>query len=425
MRSPRATHNLVAVSANLAETALNTEQTLDTTMLVEMGDIANLEPRRENNADEANGKEEADTIYDLGSTASMSWNNTKAQPQHFAFIMGFGLGAVSTAAAGAGYEHTITPIDGDLDASRSNPSFTLAQRIGKTILKRRFASMVVDSFAATFAKDDWVKLTASLKGTGKYTDSVVEETVSAMGDAVSLNLAANGVNGATAQERLDSIHQIRVELSPGQWTEVVCTDVSAATPAVLTITAPSAVATVVNYKILYAPTESGWMTFPNRVTESALRVAQANLTVGGAWDGTSFVGGRAMNSELSSIEYSCNNNQQVEFTPGAGDAYASRAYRDGRVQAVNLSRELRDFILQNYINSNEYFGLHLICVGKEFEAGQNYQVEIILPKLGVLKSPISANGKRLAEAGDLTVLEDATYGSAIVKVKNLVGGYAA
>ena len=425
MRSPRATHNLVAVSANTAETALNAEQTLDTSMLVDMGDIANLEPRRENNADEANGKEEADEVYDLGATASMSWNTSKAQPQHFAFIMGYGLGSVATAAAGTGYEHTITPIDGDLAADHSNPTFTLAQRLGKTIMKRRYASFAVDSFAATFAKDDWVKLTASLKGTGKYTDSVVEEVISAPENSATLTLAANGVAGADAAGRLDSIHQVKAELTAGVWTEVAVTAVSAATPADITITPPGGTTTAVNYKVLYAPTEAAWMSFPPRITESPLRVAQMYLTLGGTWDGTAFTGGRAMNSELNSVEYNCNNNLQVQFTPGAGGAYASNVIRDGRVQAVSLNRELRDFILQNYINTNEYFGLHLICVGKEFDSGQNYQVEIILPRLGVLKAPVSVDGKRLAEAGDLTVLEDAAYGSAIIKIKNMVASYAA
>jgi hypothetical protein len=52
-------------------------------------------------------------------------------------------------------------------------------------------------------------------------------------------------------------------------------------------------------------------------------------------------------------------------------------------------------------------------------------VEIIFPKVAVLASPISVDGKRLAEAGDLQVLEDETYGSVIVIVQNKVTAYAA
>ena len=127
MRSWRGTHNLLAVSANSRETAINTEQTLDTSMLVDMANVINLEPRREDNAEELTGLEEADTIYDLGKLSGFQINFPKAQPQHFAFIMGFGLGSVTTGAAGSGYEHTETPIVGDIDAEMSLPAFTAAQ----------------------------------------------------------------------------------------------------------------------------------------------------------------------------------------------------------------------------------------------------------------------------------------------------------
>ena len=95
MRSFRATHNLIAVSANNRETAINTEQTLDTSLLVSMTDVINLESRRESNANELTGKEEPDTIYDLGGLASGAFNFEKAQPQHFGFLASYGLGSVS------------------------------------------------------------------------------------------------------------------------------------------------------------------------------------------------------------------------------------------------------------------------------------------------------------------------------------------
>ena len=77
------------------------------------------------------------------------------------------------------------------------------------------------------------------------------------------------------------------------------------------------------------------------------------------------------------------------------------------------------------MDTDEYFGASILAEGAEFDTGHNYGVEIIFPRLGVLKAPITANGKRLAEKGDLAVLEDDTYGSVIVKVKNLAQYYAA
>lgn len=92
MRSIRANHNIIAVSAYAKETAINTAQTLDLSLLASVGDIISIDPRRESNKDELTGKEEADTIYSLGQTAALTLNFPKAQPQHFALLYAFGLG---------------------------------------------------------------------------------------------------------------------------------------------------------------------------------------------------------------------------------------------------------------------------------------------------------------------------------------------
>lgn len=92
MRNYRANQNLMAVSAAARETAINTEQTLDLSLLVEEGDVLDLDRRRENNQNEMTGKEEPDTVYDLGSKSNGKLTFSKAQPQHFAFVLGYGLG---------------------------------------------------------------------------------------------------------------------------------------------------------------------------------------------------------------------------------------------------------------------------------------------------------------------------------------------
>ena len=424
MRSFRSQHNLTAVSAGAMETALNTEQTLDLALLTAESDVFNLSPRRETNADEATGKEEPDRVYDLGATSMGNFNFPKAQPQHFALVMAYALGVCSTAAAGTGYEHTITPIADDLDAARSNPSFTLAQRFGKTVVKRRFASMFVDGFNATFTKDDFCKLSADIKGTGKVTSNVTEESITAAPDAVSLTLAANAVEGATAAARLDNVQRIRAELSSGVWTEVEVSAVSADTPAQITITAPGESGTDITYKVLYIPAESGWMTFPSRIEETPLRVAQMTAVMGGTWNGSEFSGGRTLGAEINSVEWQFSNNLEIEFVPGAGDAYAARVFRTGRTQALKLNREFREYILQQHIAANDTFGFRILAEGAVFDDPHKYQVELIFPKVAVLNSPISVDGKKLAEAGDLIVLEDDTYGSAIARVKNLQSAYA-
>jgi hypothetical protein len=499
MRNYLADYDLVAVSANAKETALNTEQTLDTSLLVSKSNLPALEPRREDNKDELTGKEEADTVYDLGALASMSMDFEKAQAQHFGFGLAYALGDRDADAWGTGYKHAFTPT-----ADMFLPSFTLGARMGQTIMKRLFASMHVDQLTATFAKDSWAKLVLALKGTGKYTDNMETELKTAAFNTASLTLAANGVQGGDADTRLDNVHQVRVIVpSTGEYKDVAVTVVSGATPAILTITPPTtAVAiaglskalvcvvswighgladddevtiagitqaewsalnathvitrigddtfsipidtsaytdayapstdpgTIINasdavFEILYVPTEAAWCTFPVRVVEPPLRVTDLVLNLGGKWDGTSFLGGHAMSNEIESVEYAINNNLSVEFRVGGTGSYANYALRNGRVQTLKLNRQARDFILQQRIKDNEYFGVRLTATGAEFETGKNYYLDIVFPRCNVLTAPITVSGKVLAEAGDLVVLQDDTYGSVIVEVGNKVTAYAA
>ncbi len=424
-RSYQATHDLIAVSANRSETAINTEQALDTTMLCALGDIINMEHRRESNENEATGKEEPDTLYDLGALVNASFNFEKAQPQHFAFLLAYALGTPSVAAAGSGHVHTIVPISGYLDEDRDLPSFTAAQRYGKEVLRRRFASLFVDSISASFSKDSWCKIKGTIKGTGKVTTNVVEVVVAAAKNVTSLTLPALGVEGADAATRLQNVQRIRAELASGVWTEVAYTAVSGASPAVITIAAPGGTADVVNYRILYIPTESGWMSFPARINETPLRVSEMTLKVGGTWSGSAFAGGRELQAEVKSVDWSFNNNLAVEFVPGGGGAYASAAKRGGRTQKITLNREFREFIMQQHLVANDTLGFYILAEGAVYDSPHKYQVEIIFPKVAVLKAPITVDGKRLGEAGDLQVLEDDTYGSVIVKIKNLQDTYAA
>ena len=99
--------------------------------------------------------------------------------------------------------------------------------------------------------------------------------------------------------------------------------------------------------------------------------------------------------------------------------------REGRTQTLKLDREFRDYILQQHIDDNDTFGVYILCEGAIYDTPHKYQVEIIFPSVAVLTAPLSVDGKRLGEAGDLKVLEDDTYGSVIAKVKNLQATYAA
>lgn len=418
-RNYLADYNLIAVSANQAETALNTEQDLDTGLLVAKSTIISLEARREDNKDELTGKEEPDMVYDLGTLSNCTLEFAKAQAQHFAFAYAYGLGVCAPSAYGTGYKNLITPA-----ADINLPSFTAAQQFGKTIFKRRFFSMFADTVKSTFAKDSWAKCSIGVKGTGKFTDNVLKETVEAEYNATTLTLA-NAVQGLDAAERLDNIHQVRVLVpSTGEMKEVACSAVSGATPAEITIVAPGGIATLTDFEILYVPEEPAWCDFPARVSEPPLRVTDLALTLGGKWNGAAFLGGRTLSDEIESIEHSLNNQYMIEYRVGGSGSFANYAFRQGRQQTLNMNRQARDFILQQRIKDNEYFGVRMTATGAEFETDKNYGVDLVFPRCAVLKAPLSVNGKILAEAGDLQVLEDDTYGSVRIEVTNKVNGYA-
>ena len=132
-----------------------------------------------------------------------------------------------------------------------------------------------------------------------------------------------------------------------------------------------------------------------------------------------------MAAEVNSVEHRLSNNGTCEFTFGAGGAYAGQYFREGREQTLVLDREFRDYVMRNYMDQDEYFGASILAEGAVYDDPHKYSVQIIFPRLGVLRAPVTANGRRLAEAGDMQVLEHDTYGSVIVVVKNLQENYAA
>jgi hypothetical protein len=427
IRNFLATHNLLAVSANLKEVALNTEQALDTSLLADLNSVLNYQALKFPNREELTGKEEADQLHDLGGKVAGSLSFSRAQPQHFAFLLAYALGAVETTPRGnGGYRHAIRPLAGEVDGARSNPSFTAAMRFGRQVLKKRFASCFIDQVRVDFPKDGWAKITGTVKGSGKVADNTQVEEVSAAYNATSLTLGPNGVEGANAAERLSNVQAVQV-LNPATqaYDEVAYQAVSGATPAVLTITPPGDSGVLTTYHIYYLPRESGWMALPPRVEEPPLKVSQVEVTVGGRWDGSAFSGGHRLAAELRSLTWTLKNNLAPESTPGAGVNYANRAFRAGREQKLEFDRDFRDCLMAQHLKDNDTLAVYLKATGPEFEPGLPYQVELVFPRVAVLTAPVRVAGRRLAETVEFTVLEDDDFGSVTAYVQNKVSGYAA
>jgi hypothetical protein len=427
IRNFLATHNLLAVSARQQEVAINIEQELDTTLLVDLNTVLNYQAQKNPNREELTGKEEADQLHDFGGKVVGTLSFSRAQPQHFAFLLSYGLGQVQTSSAGAsGYRHTILPRSGEVDAARSNPSFTAAMRFGRQVMKRRFASCFIDQIKMDFTRDGWAKIVGTVKGSGKVVDNTQVEEVAAADNAASLTLAVNGVAGETAAERLSNVQAVQVLNAATQaWEEVAYQAVSAAVPGVIDITSPGSSGTLTTYRIYYVPGESGWMNLPSRVEEPPLKVSQLEVTLGGRWDGTAFNGGYRLAAELRSVTWTLKNNLTLESAPGAGGSYANRAFRAGREQSLKFDRDFRDFLLAQNLKDNDTLGIYLKAAGPEFESGVGYQVELVFPRVAVLGTTVKVYQRRLGEEVEFAVLEDDTYGSAVAYIQNQVSGYAA
>ncbi len=427
IRNFLATHNLLAVSAKLREVAINTEQELDTSLLADLNSVLNYQALKFPNREELTGKEEADRLYDLGGKVTGALSFSRAQPQHFAFLLAYALGQVQTTPVGTGgYRHTIRPLSGEVDGARSNPSFTAAMRFGRQVLKKRFASCFLDQVRVEFPKDGWAKINGTVKGSGKVGDNTRVEEVSAAYNAASLTLEANGVEGESAAERLSNVQAVKV-LNPDTqaFDEVTYRATSGATPAVLTITPPGDSGVLTTYRIYYLPRESGWMAWPPRVEEPPLKVSQVEVTVGGRWDGSAFNGGQRLAAELRSLTWTLKNNLTPESTPGAGVSYANRAFRAGREQKLDFDRDFRDFLMAQHLKDNDTLTVYLKATGPEFEPSVPYQVELVFPRVAVLTAPVRVAGRRLAETVEFAVLEDDDLGSVTAYVQNKVSGYAA
>ncbi len=167
------------------------------------------------------------------------------------------------------------------------------------------------------------------------------------------------------------------------------------------------------------------MSFPVKVDESALRVTDLVVKIGGRWTGTAFLGGRTLDMEINSIEHSLNNQMKIQFRPGGTGTYANYAERGARIQTLKLDREMREYLLKQRIIDNDCFGVYLKATGAEFEAGKNYYAEMVFPRCSVLKAPITSKDEVLAEAGEIEVMQDATYGSARVEIGTKIATVAA
>jgi hypothetical protein len=416
--------NLLGVSKT-AQAEEGTAANIDLALQIGSGNLLQAENLSETNADELNGKEEADEIYLLGRRTKLPLNFNKLQPHQAAFGLAYALGECTAAnISGAAYKLTIKPM-----VDNFNPLFSSVQRFGQTINKRRALDLAIESLTLSVS-DGWAQMQLEIAGSGRVEDTTIAQKITAPDDSAQLVLSSI-VAGATDAEMLDNIHAVSAVLATGETVAVAVTGMDGVSKDMIDITAPGATAGDIVFKVVYVPTEAAWATLPTRTKESPLKITDFLFRKGGKWDGNALVGGIPVGVEFKSFEYKIQNSQSFAAGPKAdvaelGTTKLAANYhgRDGRVQTISLGRQMRDHSWQIEAMEGDTFCLHLVAEGSEIEPGVPYRLELVFPKVAVLNAPIEVDGKKLAEKGDLHVMDDGVNGSVIAvintKLDNLI-----
>jgi len=228
------------------------------------------------------------------------------------------------------------------------------------------------------------------------------------------------IAGDTPGDKLNNILAIQV-YADAAWHDVIASAVAGKD---ITITPYSGDATACLFKVYYVQAEN-WQNEPERIIESALRVSELKLIVGGYWneDDKKIYGGRVMRCELNSIEWNFKNNLKYEFCAGTTGAFSNRCWRDGREQTISIDRELRDFIYQKGLEKEESFALSMTATGMNIEDDIDYKVEILFPAVTIIDGQISESDNRDTEKLELEVLQKDNTPSVQMTVVNCFDQY--
>lgn len=377
----------------------------------------------EHDGDTIHGSELPARIFAGERECSGKLSQSRARPDFVAFALAYFFGRCSSASVGTtAYRHDIEPEPG-----LELPTFTAIQRRGSAIFAERLSGNYIEGFTIDLG-EGWVSMSAEVKGTGAREVSYARETVAAQADATELTLASAAVEGDTAMERLENVHRVRAkDVGDEAWTVLSPSAVSDATPAVITLAEALGTSTSsVDYQIDYVPTEPGWCDLPAAIGESPLKLTDAKVIVDGNYNAGVIEGGEELRGELGSFSITGKNNIELSRFPGdAGPA--ALGLRGGREITISLSKALRDTVLMYQADhpETEQVSLALSIKGAPVDEGGSarFGAELVFPRCGILAAPVTAENGRLAQAGDLVVMDAGGGDSVIVRCWNAIGGY--
>ena len=351
----------INVAAAAKESAYGTAATIDRLLRVNTGSIPNLAVQTINDQDKIGGEEEITDVDVIAKSGSFDMGINRVKPDGLAFVAGFGMGAVATAAADTGTpatvveQHAITPMVSDAQISFTFEGVTTAS------IKKLYKGGLINSFTLRVNR-----------GANRFIN-------------LNANVLFDGTEGTAGSAQTEKAE------SPLN---------AAATTGVFIGTAPA----------------SGMETAGNRSQDldpasSDLAATPTNIS-----------------STLRSLEWTFNNNINPDdlYLIGGGLTFG-KGERTARTQQVTLTFDYTDQTEVDRLLNQTDVALELIVRGDESstDSGYYHGAHLILPKLRWADVRVAEEGGRLVNQITADVLQDATFGSAILDVFNEQAAYAA
>jgi hypothetical protein len=386
----------------------------------------------EDNANEVTGYEGPTAVYFGTQRVEGSLAQSKLMPDFAIWSLAFALGTCTATTAGtSGYKHTITPLTTDID----HPSFSMIKAIGTDdsgacILKQKFSECLIDSCTITLG-ENYVSGEVGIVGGGYAEENFYYSTSTAAGNTTEVTASGTrSVPGSNAAQRLANVAELDAYGIDGNnyWQIVTPTAVSTAAPAVVSFTAIGTTTAAGTFRLFHYCENQHTFTFPSKITgETPLKLRDATITIGGSWNGTTFVGGETIACDLTGATISINNNTVIRNCAGSGVDYGTESYRGGRDISITLTERQRDFV--NILKKRNLltFGLRFNIAGDVIDVGGTdyFGVDFVFPSCALMDVREGADGGMHTEEKTIVPLVDATYGQVIVIGKNKQAAYIA
>lgn len=375
--------------------AIGTAQTLDLLLASELTYPNFRHAETKTDRGRATGYEEPTRKWAYGYRFDASLNDPEVQPNFLAWLLTFMFGTATKSTVTSGvYDYKPTLLGSTVI---NLPYFTAAARTGSgNVGKEEFIGNVINGATFTFNQGSgYLGVQSNILGSGNRSEEPYSEIIVGTIQDTSIT-TTSAIYGASDAACSLSIHKILCDLDGLQesWKEVAWTKVEETTPASgnfdkITITAPGTGATACNYLVVYRTktAEAGWAGTMDGLTvataDNAFRLSDVAIKINGKWEGwtTGYTNGTTLSCEWDSFSWNYNNNAfGKDCLSGSGD-YFDVIRRGDRTQTVAFSREMIEWVMQEFGKNFRMSSLHLLATGNVISAGYYYEFELVFPRL--------------------------------------------